>query len=99
MQQPTQRQKLEELLARLEFKQRLIQRKIISTQVQLELLNQRERNLTNNLHNTQHHQQTTNTNQYNNNNTSSNEDSNSNTDNNQDSDNSASAKEENMKMG
>ena len=41
MQQQTQCQSLEELLANLEFKQRVLQQKIVRTQVQLELLNQR----------------------------------------------------------
>lgn len=46
MQQRSQRQILEETLANLEFKQRVLQRKIVRTQVQLELLNQREINRT-----------------------------------------------------
>jgi hypothetical protein len=44
-QRPNQRLQLEETLSRLELRLRLVQRRIISTQVQIELLNQRERNI------------------------------------------------------
>ena len=43
-QQSNQRQSLEERLAKLEYQQRVIQRRIIQTQVRLELLTQQERN-------------------------------------------------------
>ena len=49
--QQTQRQILEAQLAELEYKQRTIQRRLIQTQVQLELLNQQEernKNINNN---------------------------------------------------
>ena len=54
-QQPTQRRLLEERLAKLEYQQRVINRRIIQTQVRLELLNQQESN--------QHQNQQPNTNQ------------------------------------
>ena len=93
-QQPTQRQTLEELLARLEFKQCLIQRRIISTQVQQELLNQREAHQVNHIQNTQQNQQTSTTNQTYNNNSSNSEDTNSDTETNQRADTSDSNREE-----
>ena len=94
MQQQTQRQSLEELLANLEFKQRVLQRKIVRTQVQLELLNQRERNSRNNPYNNYHNQRNTITQQTNNNTSSSNNDNTNNRENNQSSENSVADKEE-----
>ena len=88
MQQQPQRQILEETLANLEFKQRVFQRKIVRTQVQLELLNQREINRTNNPYNNYLNLRNTTSYQPNNNNNNppSNNDSTSNSDNNQSSD-------------
>jgi hypothetical protein len=93
-QQQTQRRTLENLLAQLEYKQRITQREIISTQVQLELLNQRELQQTHHTQNTQHIQQTTTTNQYNNNSSSSSDENNIEQENNQNSDKSDSDSEE-----
>ena len=82
--QPNQRQTLEDLLALLEAKQQLIQRKIIRTQVQLELLNHRELlNQTNHIQTTTHNQQTIPVNQSDNNSSSSSEDNNSDRENDQ----------------
>ena len=81
--QSTQRQQLEDRLARLEYEQRITHRKIIRTQVQLELLNQKELLHQNQSQNTQQNQHTTIPNQSNINNSSSSEEDNNDEENNQ----------------
>ena len=86
-QQQTQRQQLEDRLARLEYEQRITHRKIIRTQVQLELLNQKElQHQTNHTQNAQQNQHITTSNQINTNNSSSSEEANNDEENNQNSD-------------
>ena len=101
MQQPTQRQQLQDQLEHLEFQQRILQRKIIQNQVKLELLIQkenRERELptqSNYIQSTPQNQQRTNTNQStNDSNSSSSEENNSDEENNQSSDSQDSNKDE-----
>ena len=90
--QPT-RQQLQDQLEQLEFQQRILQRKIISTQVKLELLTQRENRQTFYNHNIRP-QQTSTTNQDNASSTSSN-DNNINSDNTEDSSKSESDNDDN----
>ena len=80
----TQRQQLEDTLAQLEHDQRITHRKIIRTQVQLELLNQKELlHQTNHTQNTQQNLRITTSNQSNNNNSSSSDEDNNDEENNQ----------------